>query len=309
MTALQPLPNPLAGLAQVRIGPPQNLGAVTALPLFGPATPLDADLLEEATAEGRSDVGEVAERGVVKRVLVTHRGTRPLLLVDGEHVQGAKQDRVFNSSVVVAPGATTELPVSCVERGRWRYTQSNLSASRTTLSSVARSRKLRRVTESTLSGRSYDADQGAVWRDVDDYLERSRVRSPTASYFDGYRSRQRRIESQLRSLEPQPGQVGLAVYLGSRLITLDVFGSPSLYARGWKKIARGILAEIYQEQSSESAPTDQCARLLANLSRARSESVETIEGCGPTVHGKVSGAVYGAATYDGHLYHAIVTAA
>jgi hypothetical protein len=48
-------------------------------------------------------------------------GDRPALLIDGEHLEGAKQNRVLNVTVLVAARRDTVVPVSCVEQGRWSY--------------------------------------------------------------------------------------------------------------------------------------------------------------------------------------------
>src|SRR5687768_1685391 len=76
---------------------------------------LAASLLAEALGHGEAMVTEVGQ-GQVNTVRVEHRGLAPLLLLDGEEVIGAKQNRVFNASFLVAPGSTVEVPVSCVEK-------------------------------------------------------------------------------------------------------------------------------------------------------------------------------------------------
>ncbi len=45
---------------------------------------------------------------------------RPVLLLDGEELVGAKQNRILNLTVLVPAHQTIVIPVSCVEAGRWR---------------------------------------------------------------------------------------------------------------------------------------------------------------------------------------------
>jgi hypothetical protein len=153
---------------------------VTLVPLTGSGD-ADADLLFEATETGAATVSEVSESGDVNRVLVRHEGPRPLLLLAGEELFGAKQNRVLNASFLVAPGSTTEIPASCVERGRWRYSSREFSSWGTTAVSQVRSRSLERVSRSIMTGGAQDAQQSHVWRDVDAYLTRTGTSSPTAS--------------------------------------------------------------------------------------------------------------------------------
>jgi hypothetical protein len=229
-------------------------------------------------------------------------------VVDGEQVIGAKQNRIFNASFLVSPGSTVELPVSCVEQRRWHYDRSrDFTSSGTTLTSSARRAKLHRVTASAIRRNSYAADQSAVWQDVDDYLERTSVTSTTSAFSDGYTSRSMVVEQLLPRLQPVQGQVGLAALWDGKLVTLDVFGSASLYARGWRKVARGVLGELYggrvRRPPEQSLATVQ--RLLGDLTRAKAVRKDA-PGGGHTLHGSVRGAVYGAISDGGRIYHAVL---
>lgn len=76
-------------------------------------------MLEQASDRAR--VTEVSEAGSVPFLQVANGADRPLLLVDGEELIGAKQNRILNTTVLVAAHAEVTIPVSCVERGRWGY--------------------------------------------------------------------------------------------------------------------------------------------------------------------------------------------
>jgi hypothetical protein len=290
------------------VGVPKVAGDLSLVPLLVGWPGVDADLLEEALARGSTTVTEVDEQGRVGTVRVKHGGPRLLLLVDGEQVVGAKQNRVLNASFLIPPGAAVDLPVSCVERGRWGYRSPGFQASEMTLAGSARAAKLRRVTRSVQAGGAYDADQGAVWRDVDAYLESTRVSSPTSAYLDAYASRAPEIERVSATLVPEPGQVGIAAVRGSTLVGIDLFGSPSLFARGWSKIVRGLLAEV---SGGAGAPVDVAGivrRCLAALAVAPIDLREA-PGCGVTLHGSSGGFTVGGVARGADLYHLLVVAA
>lgn len=50
---------------------------------------------------------------------VVNHADSPVLLLDGEELVGALQDRVLNSTVLLPAHAWLMIPVNCVEEGRW----------------------------------------------------------------------------------------------------------------------------------------------------------------------------------------------
>ncbi len=80
--------------------------------------------LDEALAQGEVRVTETSEAGDVPELRFENRSNRAVLLVDGEELVGAKQNRVLNLTILVPGKSTIIIPVSCVEAGRWRAAQS-----------------------------------------------------------------------------------------------------------------------------------------------------------------------------------------
>jgi hypothetical protein len=96
----------------------------------------------------------------------------------------------------------------------------------------------------------------------------------------------------------------VAVVHGEKLLSAEILGSPELFQRSWKKIARGILAEVYAESSP---PDDAATTVRAALSQLGSIPVarNTPPGCGETLHGR-SNIVIGAIVQGGKVYHLLV---
>jgi hypothetical protein len=70
----------------------------------------------------------VSEGGDVPTLRLTSAADRPVLLLDGEELIGAKQNRVLNTTVLVAAHSRLTIPVSCVEQGRWAYKSARTGA-------------------------------------------------------------------------------------------------------------------------------------------------------------------------------------
>jgi hypothetical protein len=67
-----------------------------------------------AQARRRARVTDVSEAGSVPFLTVANRADRPLLLLDGEELIGAMQNRILNTTVLMDAHTEVTIPVSCV---------------------------------------------------------------------------------------------------------------------------------------------------------------------------------------------------
>jgi hypothetical protein len=269
------------------------------------ASVLAASLLAEALGHGEAQVTEIGE-GQVKTVRVEHRGQAPLLLLDGEEVIGAKQNRVFNASFLIAPGATVDVPVSCVEKGRWRQTGAQFASSGHTMVMEARAEKMKRVSSSVTRTGRYDADQGAVWKDVDGYLARTQTSSATGAHAEAAAKRRAAIDPLIAVLAPAPDQLGVAAVRGGKLLSLELMGTPGLFARAWPTVARGLLGESgVAEDGDPEAVVARCIAALAAAAPTRTPA----PGLGDSLHVLDADYAAGALAHRGHVYHLLATTA
>src|SRR5690606_1658034 len=70
---------------------------------------------------GGAEVTGVSEAGAVPHLRLLNRGAGQVFLLDGEELAGAKQNRILNLSLLVPGGTALDIPVSCVEQGRWSW--------------------------------------------------------------------------------------------------------------------------------------------------------------------------------------------
>ena len=89
-------------------------------------TACDYLLLDEALEADLIVITEVDESGTVPERKVENRSEKNLLILDGEELVGAKQNRIVNVTILIAAHATLTIPVTCVEQGRGRTRASGL---------------------------------------------------------------------------------------------------------------------------------------------------------------------------------------
>ncbi|MDP9437977.1 MAG: TIGR02452 family protein, partial [Actinomycetota bacterium] len=107
-------------LGQVEVKEPVSHGSLHLFALTGGPSEEDGlTMLEDALEGGSLRVEELDESGSVPELRVVNGGSTAVLILEGDELIGAKQNRVANSSVLVAAESELVLPVSCVERGRW----------------------------------------------------------------------------------------------------------------------------------------------------------------------------------------------
>jgi hypothetical protein len=190
-------------------------------------------------------VKELDQAGNVNRLLVLNLSGQYVFMMDGDILAGAKQNRVVNTSILLAPESKTEIPVSCVESGRWHHVSPGFSPTDYTAPSSLRMDKARQVRVSLKEKRGFTSDQGAIWNMVSGYAEKSKVQSPTSNLSDVYQRKSAEFDAFVASFQCSEAANGLAVFRGRRMLSLDAFNRREVFQEYFPKILRGVALEVY----------------------------------------------------------------
>jgi hypothetical protein len=265
-------------LPEVRIGDPIRHHALTVFPLFSPPDGTVEYLLsDEAIAAGTVTVEEVGEDGSVPDLLVRNGTGSRVLFLEGEELRGAKQNRVLNTSVLVAAGSTTTIPVSCVEQGRWRYRSRHFVSSGSHSSSKLRHFLKSSVSRSLRSGMGHSSDQGAVWKEVSRQSESLGSSSATGAMADTYETYQARRAEFRERLNYIEGAAGLAVAVAKQVVALDLFDKPETCRKVWDRLLSGVVMDALEAGEPEQrAEATDVAALLGRLRGASWEPAPAV---------------------------------
>lgn len=252
------------GNATLHVGAAQPLGPLTLFPVWSDA---EASTGHHTHAEATSAL-QITERQqpTVSWLTVTNTSHRPVLLLDGELLAGGSQDRISTATHLLAPQTTTDLPVACVEPGRWAPGAAGLQrvGHATPALRAGNHRSLAR----SRSRHSSTGDQAGTWREVARLRGHSGAPAPTGSLTDVDRHVRRHHTS--RPIPPRPldGQRGLLIGHGGRIRSLDLLASHRDLAAYWQPLLQAAWLE------ASAGPTipvrsGQARRFVTQLCRLR----------------------------------------
>ena len=249
--------NVKARLQSVRLGEPQTYKNITILPLTVTADgSFCYHTLAEALATGVFTITEVSAAGSVPELLVTNRGPNPVLLVDGEELAGAKQNRVLNTSILLKKACETKIPVSCTERGRWAHTSHAFSDSGNVMAYKSRSHKSGAVHASLEYCSAHHSDQGQVWSDIDFLYAKAGTHSPTSAMSDIFKARQEELRKCDEIFHLVPNQVGLLALINGLPAGLEIVSLYSAYSKLHSKLVRSYTLEGLLDSASQVSSPD-----------------------------------------------------
>lgn len=232
---------------KLEAGPPATFRNLSLWPLFYEAIPAPVYLtLEAALEQGVLEITEISEEGVVPQIRFRNQSKTPVLLLAGEEVVGAKQNRILNTSLLVPGEAEVKVPVSCVEQGRWSYKGREFTSERRVSSPTLRGKVQGRVYQALRSGLGYMADQTEVWEEVRRKASRLRVDSPTLAMSDIYTSYEEELREFCRHFPLVPEQKGFMAALQGRPVGLEAFDSHNNLARYYAKLLKGYALDAVE---------------------------------------------------------------
>lgn len=239
-----------------RLLDPIQVASLTVTPIVSTRDVADANVaamtvLDEAMPK---KLVTITEKGDVNNLVLTNNADQPLFVMSGEVIIGGRQDRIIGRNTIIPPKTTQDVPVFCVEHGRWTGNSSEF----TTAKALAHGR---------LRGKASFASQQDVWDEVSVKNGQRKTESATGTYrqiaaqqSDGTLDvMQRQLDGALARLSAADRSklVGFAVALNGKVASVDVFNSPALFDKLETKLLHSYLTEAVDVKADATvkAPT------------------------------------------------------
>jgi len=241
--------NLLNYISNLQLGEVQSFENMAVIPIFA-AENRDVEYisLRKALEQGSFVISEVTESGSVPNLKVTNHSDQLVLILDGEEIVGARQNRTLNTSVLIDKNKEMVIPVSCTEHGRWHYTSSKFSLSDVIMSQKARSSKSFSVHASLLRGAGYKSDQGKVWSEIDELQQKTGSHSPTSAMKDVFTAKSVELDQYLQAFESMPNQEGCLVFVNGEFMGLDVISKGDIYKQVHSQLIKSFAMEAMLER-------------------------------------------------------------
>lgn len=208
------------------------------IPLFSPVPGPTYLTLKEAMERDLLVITEVDEGGSVGELRVKNLADIPVLLLDGEEIVGAKQNKVLNITILVDAGEEIVVPVSCTEQGRWRYKSRRFSDSGTVAARRVRCSKSASVQNSLKDHGVYRSNQREVWEEIDDLSRDVGVSSRTGAMKDVYTSLEDDLAEFVEAFSNGENQNGILVFINGEIAGFEVVSSKKAYKLIHDKLIR-----------------------------------------------------------------------
>jgi len=302
--------NPIEhALGGITLGSEVVVENLVMFPLLGPsAKTLDYNTLDDAIAEKTSEITEVSAHGVVPELRVINRGPRPTLIIDGEELVGAKQNRVVNLTILVAAGSELVIPVSCVEAGRWHTKSRRFSTAPRTQYATGRAKRMAQVSRSMAYSGTRLSDQSAVWADIADKSARLQSVSATSAMEQIFTDHALSLDAYVKRCTLVDRQVGALFAIDNRIVGFDLFDDATTCRKLLPKLVRSYAVDAIDARNASTPSNGRTpiAHLvpgfLASVAAAPQQRVPAV-GLGEDVRLSGTGLVGAALIVNDHVVH------
>jgi hypothetical protein len=195
-------------------------------------------------------VQEMKGGGQVNTVSVANLSDKPLLLIGGEIILGGQQDRVLGKDTIIPAHGEVAVQVFCVEHGRWSGRRDFGQAGGLADGKIRMRAK-------------YRNDQRQVWAEVAKKNAVLKSQNATDTYRHvtngaaGQKAVQPYREHIARELGrlPESGKlVGFIAAVNGRIVSVDVFANPTLFAAYRERLLDSIVLSAVDVPVDRAAP-------------------------------------------------------
>lgn len=262
-------------LGELSVGSPQSVHNLTMIPILAD-TAFEPDylLLDEALEKDVMEISEVSDDGEIPSLKVLNKGAQRVLMLDGEELLGAKQNRILNVTVLAPANSTIYIPVSCVEAGRWRHQSREFRSAGRAHYAEGRARKARSVNQTMRESGSRRGSQGEVWGNISMKAERMGVYSDTSASDKMYADRRLDLDKYLDAIRDVPNQVGAIFSVTGFTSGIDLFDSNKALKGSLNKLVESYALDAVDQASTgkrEKVEVD-TGKILNQIKNAKGKS-------------------------------------
>ena len=215
------------------------------------------------------------EHSTVNTVSCKNDSVTPLILIDGDEITGAMQNRIINDTLLIPAKSTINIPVSCTEHGRW-HTKGEGAESRTFKPSLYSANHSTRSRKSRASYEERDY-QGEVWDSISEFESRSNFKSMTSALNDSYENLKDKQNDYLSKFHIADGQNGVIFIVNGEVKGLELFYNHSIYKQYHEKLCRSYIIEaIVEKKSVDNIDRLELMKVLENISNSEFKSHKSI---------------------------------
>lgn len=258
-------------LENIKAGKIETAGNLGIAPLKSPLkSAVKYLLLNEALETGKIVITESSQHGSVGTLQADVAET--VLVLDGDELKGAKQNRLVTTSILLEPGKGILLPVNCTEQGRWAYT-SNRFSSRHHSSSRMRAENEIAVRQSLKEKRGFAGDQQRTWQNVNAMHCDMGVASPTRAAEDAYVQVEREERENIAALAAPKKSNGVIAMCGD-FMCIDAFANEETIAKIWDRLIRSYAVDARRARKPKKMNAKNASGLINGVLDGNTEASE-----------------------------------
>jgi len=264
-------------LNQIQIGVEQSYKNLAVFPVLSDyVIPFDYLTLDEALKEDMIEVVEIDKGGSVPELRVINKLDKMVLILDGEELVGAKQNRIVNTTILIPAKETVVIPVSCVEQGRWSYDTERFYSEERIMAPMMRASKALQVNLSLRQSGEFRSDQGAIWDEISAKASRRKAESESMAMAAIYKKDQSNINDYLQNFAMVDSQIGAIFLINGKVVGMDCFGKPETFAKTFKKIVESYALDAIDWYDSKKTSKTKVNNFLKTANQAQVETHQSI---------------------------------
>ena len=265
---------------QLKIGGKQSFKNLSMYPLLSDYhVTFDYYTLDEALDKKSIEIIEVSKDGSVPDLKVVNKSSTMVLIIDGEELVGAKQNRIVNTTILVPGDSTIVIPVSCVEQGRWSYKSPVFSSEDRIMSSNLRAMKSQQVNYSVREERSFRSDQGALWEEISNKANRHDAPSPSMNMGEIYEKEKFGLGEYEAGFNKTVSQIGAVFMINGKIAGMDCFGKSETFSSVFRKLIRSYALDAidwFKEEKEFKVLKSKVTNFLKDASKANIETQKSV---------------------------------